>query len=291
VAAKYRRIDPRFWRDEKVQKLRPLEKLIAMYCFTGPETNRVGIYPLSVALGAELTGLNKPEFVKSFVSVNKALSWQWDLSSRVIYLPTWWKYNQPENRSHLIGCLTDTHDVPSCGLMHMFFLNSSYLPLEMKDLLELHRTNYLTRVGTPVPPPVAHQELEQKQEQEQKKKDTELDPSILLELYQAHRGVLPEVRDFSEPRKRQCLVRLKKPNFADEFKQALVIANQIPFLSGRGKGKWKASFDWFIGNEMNVTKVLEGTYGTPEKSIGFSEKTERNLGEIARGLGLEEGSS
>lgn len=32
------------------------------------------------------------------------------------------------------------------------------------------------------------------------------------------------------------------------------------FLLGKGKGSWRASFDWLVENDVNATKVIEGRY-------------------------------
>ena len=37
-------------------------------------------------------------------------------------------------------------------------------------------------------------------------------------------------------------------------------AAATPFLAGEGARGWRANFDWFIANDTNVRKVLEGLY-------------------------------
>ena len=50
--AKFRKVDPRIWNDEKFQSLPPLDKLLAVYALTG-QCNRIGIFKFSIALAAE----------------------------------------------------------------------------------------------------------------------------------------------------------------------------------------------------------------------------------------------
>jgi hypothetical protein len=161
LAAKYRKIDPRFWDDEKVMALDTANTLIAAYCFSNKETNRVGLYPFSVGLASELTKIPRADFVRRFVSVRNKLGWPFDLATRVLYLPTWWKYNPPENPSHFVGCLSDLHDLPSCHLLGDFLKNDIYLFNDYKDLLKRRAPLFETRVPTRVPHSGGEQEQEQ----------------------------------------------------------------------------------------------------------------------------------
>ena len=45
-----------------------------------------------------------------------------------------------------------------------------------------------------------------------------------------------------------------------EFALAVRRAAQTPFLAGAGDRGWRANFDWFIANDTNVRRVLEGCY-------------------------------
>lgn len=178
MAAKYRKFNPRFWDDEEVMKLDPYNKLIASYCFTNRETNRVGIYPFSAALASDKTGIPMPEFAKRFTEVVEIMDWKFDLSARVLYLPTWWKHNPPENISHFKGCLSDLSDVPNTPLLREFAKNKSYLSNEYKDLLTRVIHVYLASNSSRT-----HQKQEQKQKQKQKQEQKkELSPGEQAQL-------------------------------------------------------------------------------------------------------------
>jgi len=151
MAAKYRKIDPRMWDDEKFAELLPREKLIAVYVLTA-QSNRCGIFRFSVALAAEQTGIDAETFGKGFRKVCEAFGWGFDERRKVIYLPTWWKYNPPENQNVLKGCMSDLHDVPQTELMKDFSVNLKYLPANLHETFRK---------------PLAIQEQEQEQEQEQ----------------------------------------------------------------------------------------------------------------------------
>jgi hypothetical protein len=156
MAQKYRKIDPRIWRDEKFDGLTEGEKLVALYCITA-QTNRCGIFAFSPAMAAEELGTSPQTFRERFKKVVTTLSWQWDDARRVLYFPTWWKYNPPENANVLTGNLRDMDDLPETPLAAAFYANLKYLEPN------LHRT---FRERSPKPCPIQEQEQEQEQEQD-----------------------------------------------------------------------------------------------------------------------------
>ena len=53
-----------------------------------------------------------------------------------------------------------------------------------------------------------------------------------------------------------------EPYLAD-FTAAVKKAQQTPFLCGEGARGWRASFDWFVANNLNIYAVIEGNYDGP----------------------------
>ncbi|MDA2935276.1 hypothetical protein MYX82_13185 [Acidobacteria bacterium AH-259-D05] len=159
--SRYRKIDPRTWRDEKFRRLDPEGKLIAFYVLTA-QSNRIGIFNFSPAMAAEEIGIDPETFAERFGKVCQTLNWEWDESSRVVYLPTWWKYNTPENPNVVIGLLNDVGDIPTTPLLSRFSTNLTYLPENLKETF----TQTLSK-RYPKPSPNQEQEQEQEKEQEQ----------------------------------------------------------------------------------------------------------------------------
>jgi uncharacterized protein YdaU (DUF1376 family) len=89
----------------------------------------------------------------------------------------------------------------------------------------------------------------------------------LLGFWNENRGVLSEALKLTPKREEKLRARLKAdPDFEATFKTALVKAKGVPFLCGSGERGWKASFDWFIANDENCLRVIEGRYDeTPRK--------------------------
>ena len=127
MARRYRKVDPRFWTDERIAPLAADEKLIALYCFTG-QANRIGLYCFSPGQAVEETSLRAETFAKGFKRVRETLRLGWDEATRVLYLPTWWKYNCPENPNVLKACLADLHDLPRSPLLSEFSDNLAHIP-------------------------------------------------------------------------------------------------------------------------------------------------------------------
>jgi DNA-binding transcriptional regulator YhcF (GntR family) len=95
-------------------------------------------------------------------------------------------------------------------------------------------------------------------------------PKILPELYKQHNQLLPEVKALSAERLRKCRSRINQAvrdgcleQYLADFEAAVKKAQQTPFLRGEGARGWRASFDWFVANQVNVYKVLEGKYDGP----------------------------
>ena len=158
--SRYRKVDPRFWKDEKIINLPSQEKLIALYLFTG-QSNRIGIFNFSPGEAMEDLGIALESFAegwaKPFGNVCRALNLGWDETFRVLYLPTWWKYNCPENPNVLKSCLVDLHEIPQTGLISEFSSNHAYLP-------ETFHQTFREGLAKPSPQRMPHQEQEQEQE-------------------------------------------------------------------------------------------------------------------------------
>ena len=161
MARKYRRVYPRMWHDEAFSKLEPEEKLVAVYLLTGPQTNRIGLYVLSIPAAAEETGILEETFRERFANVRQTLNWAYCHASRVAWQPTHWRYNLPDNPNVFKSCLADLDDIPECEPKTLFLQHFEHLPQTCADIL----ATWQKRFGN-VTPNVTPQEQEQEQEQD-----------------------------------------------------------------------------------------------------------------------------
>ncbi|MBQ9607831.1 MAG: helix-turn-helix domain-containing protein [Lachnospiraceae bacterium] len=83
--------------------------------------------------------------------------------------------------------------------------------------------------------------------------------NILVDFYN-RLDKFPKIKKITKQRKNKIISRLKDVGY-DNLIKAFEIASKSSFLTGNAKNsKWKADFDWFIGNDTNCIKVLEGKY-------------------------------
>jgi predicted transcriptional regulator len=101
-------------------------------------------------------------------------------------------------------------------------------------------------------------------------RDACVSPQTLLEIYQQHNQALPGVKALTAERLRRCRSRINQAvrdgcleQYLADFVAAVKKAQSTPFLRGEGLHGWRASFDWFVANQVNVYAVLEGKYDGP----------------------------
>lgn len=93
---RYRKVFVRMWRHPAFICLSDAEKALALYLLTGPQTNRLGLYCLSIATAAEDLRTLPGTLKKRLIKVCEAFGWVFDSRSRVFYIPSWFKWNPAE---------------------------------------------------------------------------------------------------------------------------------------------------------------------------------------------------
>lgn len=95
-------------------------------------------------------------------------------------------------------------------------------------------------------------------------------PKILVDIFRQNNQSLPEVKALTSERLKKCRSRINRAvrdgclaQYLEDFKEAVKKAQQTPFLRGEGSRGWRASFDWFVGNHVNIYAVLEGKQDGP----------------------------
>jgi len=157
--ARYRKIYPLIWM--QLRGMSESEKLITFYCLCGDQTNRLGIYNFSLAKAAEDIEIPLKKFQKAFEKVLEIHGWKYDSQGRVLFIPSWWKYNPPENEKAFIGYLKDLEEVAPSKLIDFFLSNKSTLPDSFFDRLS---DRLSATKKEPIRQPTPYQEQEQEQE-------------------------------------------------------------------------------------------------------------------------------
>jgi hypothetical protein len=125
---RYRKLFVRLWRHPGFTALTDAEKVLAVYLLTGPQTNRIGLFVLSIAQAAEDLGTVPETLSKRLVRVTETFEWVFDKRSRVFFVPSWWRWNEPANANVVKGNLKDLNEIPPCGLLDAFAANTETVP-------------------------------------------------------------------------------------------------------------------------------------------------------------------
>jgi hypothetical protein len=106
----------------------------ANYLLTGPQTNRIGFYTFSILLAAEDLGTDRESIIKYMAQVCVTFDWHSDFNARVMWIPSWFKWNPPANTKVLKGVLRDLTEIPTCGLVAAFARHvTNALPDDLSD--------------------------------------------------------------------------------------------------------------------------------------------------------------
>lgn len=120
---RYRCIYPRLWRHPGFIGLTKSARELALYLLTGPQSNRLGLFYLSVQQAAEDLNVGLETLRKGLADVSLTFGWHFDSKARVFYIPSWWKWNAPANSNVLKGNLRDLSEIPPSSLADAFAAN------------------------------------------------------------------------------------------------------------------------------------------------------------------------
>jgi hypothetical protein len=125
---RYRKVFPRIWRHPGFQQLPKSARELALYLLTGPQTSRIGLFHFSVATAAEDLGVGVETLRKGLADITTTFGWHFDAGARVFYIPSWWRWNPPENENVLKGNLKDLSEIQPSGVVDAFTRNLETLP-------------------------------------------------------------------------------------------------------------------------------------------------------------------
>jgi hypothetical protein len=155
---------------------------------------------LSVATAAEDLEALPQTLSKRLVTVCQTFGWTFDKGSRVIWIPSWFKWNPPENENVMKGSLKDLNEIPPCGLLDAFSRNLGTLP-------ETLRETFIEGLRQRLPNGIRNQDQDQdqKQDQEQKPSASRGSTSHSQKAKAAIRSIRRRTSERSnEPARRNC---------------------------------------------------------------------------------------
>ena len=155
MGQRYRKVNPRFWTDEKIRPLDPIQKLLALYMLTGQVT-QIGCYVFSPGMAAEHLGLTRDQVVKAWRRLQEALGWVWHEPTHLVYLPRWWGYNSPESPNVVKAWRSALDALPNCPVRSMAYRDAAEFTSSLGEA-------FVKAFGS-LPKDLPYQEQEQEQE-------------------------------------------------------------------------------------------------------------------------------
>lgn len=143
----YRKVYKRLWSDPDFIGMTDSERIMALYVLAGSQTNRIGLFKFSIPLASE--DLKRPlnTIRRVFTHVVKVFKWEYDASGRVLWIPSWWKYNPPPKQStNIKGYLADLSDLPRTALIARFRGNLCDVPVPLHEYF--HERGSITEPST-----------------------------------------------------------------------------------------------------------------------------------------------
>jgi hypothetical protein len=264
---RYRRIFTRLWRNQAYRAMSDGERNMALYLLSGPQTNRIGLFLFSPATAAE--ELDRPlRTIKARVrKVCQAFTWEWDEQNRVVWIPTWWTFNNPkDNAKAFQGALTDLNEVPQTPLLQRFCRNLVGIPEALHTLMAPLWEAIPDRIGDPIHDPI-HDPIgvgtSGNREQGTGNREQGNAPHPLFALWNATVETLPKAEVLSPDRKAHAAHRLREQPDLAAWAGMFRRMDGSDFLTGRKPSvdhpNWRADFD-FAMKPGTFGKVLEGKY-------------------------------
>ena len=152
---------------------------------------------------------------------------------------------------------------------------------EQKELL-IEKDNKAYSLLTPNGIPIDNQTVYQCETQDRlgkdrlgkdslNKRESETPPPFqnILEAFNSICISYPSVIKLTDSRKKHLKARWDQFNRDYSlFEQAFNMLEDSHFCKGKNERGWQATFDWLIGNDTNMIKVLEGNYANKEAHSG-----------------------
>jgi hypothetical protein len=143
---RYRKLYVRTWSNKAFRALDRERQLVAIYLLTGPQTNRIGLYKLSIGLAGEDLDMAPSVFLAHVTACCQAFGWRYDSDNRVFWIPSWWAYNLNENEKNFRGALSDLAEVPDSFLVARFLQCRQYVPSALHRCLDAVKPNGISPI-------------------------------------------------------------------------------------------------------------------------------------------------
>lgn len=166
--AEFRQFEVYFWSDGYIQSLEPLEKLLFMYLFTGPESTLHGLYNITHKTIAFHTGLDM-EFIDKtllkFERDRKAI-----MRGELVWVINMYKHQPSKSSTLVIYRERHMKNIRDCPLKDAFmdFIQTGKIPQDFSSIGYGYPTDTLP---IPYPYPITTLSLKRKEKEKEKEKE------------------------------------------------------------------------------------------------------------------------
>jgi hypothetical protein len=307
--ARYRKVDPRIWNDQKFNELSDHGKLAFFFLLTHPHMTALGAMRASIpGMAAEL-GWDEEAFREAFQEAQRKAMVKHDKKASFVWLPKFLKYNKPES-PNVVKAWGDAYDLlPECPL-------KIQLSQQIKDFVQGLSKGFHEALPEAFAKTSLNQEQEQEQEQDKTvpspdgdssssrdenasaspepakrkteneaanngKKRSRQTPCPQEKILKAYHEILPElpvVQSWSGASRKNLQTRWRE----DSTRQNLdwwrwffrEYVRKSDFLMGR-VNDFRADMDWIV-RPSNFQKILNGRYQNRGPNTG-SKLTDKNV--------------
>ena len=160
--SRYRKVDPRIWNDAKFVALSDQAKLVFFMLLTHPNMTALGAMRATIAGLAEELGWQLEAFREAFREVITKGMAEHDEKGRLIALPKFLRYNEPESPNVVKAWAASADLLPECRLKTVVIQRA-------KAFVEAKSEAFREAFPQALAKGMANQEQEQEQEQKQEK--------------------------------------------------------------------------------------------------------------------------
>ncbi len=164
--ARYRKIDPRIWNDEKFRSLSDGGKLAFLFLLTHPHMTALGAMRATTAGLAEELGWSAEAFREAFDEASRKGMAEHDPKACLIALPNFIRYNSPESPNVVKSWLGSVDLLPECPLKNRTVSRA-------KAFAEALQESFGKAFAEAFSKGMPYQEQEPKQEPDTKKSNSE----------------------------------------------------------------------------------------------------------------------
>ncbi|HXU94521.1 MAG TPA: hypothetical protein VFP33_12770 [Gallionella sp.] len=278
--ARYRKIDPRIWNDEKFRALSDAGKLAFLFLLTHPHMTSLGAMRATMSGLAEELGWDAEGFREAFREASAKGMAEFDFEARMIALPNFIRYNPPESPNVIKAWIGSFDLLPECGLKTRVIARAKAFAEALgESFAKALPEAFLKALSKGMP--------NQEQEPEQEQKATSTSPAgdplacpaeEIVSLYHSAMPTNPRCKVLNAARRGAIKARWNeaaklscKPfgystraDGLDAWRAFFEICNESAFLTGRGpsqlgKPTFFADID-FLMSPGGFAKCLENKY-------------------------------